>query len=87
MHAIDFTDLIVHSARGRQIMARIALNTLGPTEEFPVDVSELRLLSAESRAAVNAFLDWATVNKDYRFGEAGLLRLKPLAVKAEKSLA
>lgn len=82
MHAVDFSRWIVHAERNQGLMARIALNALGLAKEFPVDVSELRMLCAESRGAVNAFLDWATVNHDYRFGEAGLLRLKPLAFKA-----
>lgn len=79
MHAVDFTEWVIQSCRCRRLMARIALNVLGGAEEYPVDVSELRMLSSESRAAVNAFLDWATVNKEYRFGQAGLLRLEPLA--------
>jgi hypothetical protein len=82
MHAVDFSHWIVHAERNQGLMARIALNALGLAKEFPVDVSELRMLSADSRAAVNAFLDWVTVNRDYRFGEAGLLRLEPLAIRA-----
>ena len=53
------------SNRNRRLMSRIALNALGHANVFPVDVSELRELSADNRALVRSFLCWAEANRDF----------------------
>ncbi|WP_148650214.1 hypothetical protein [Lysobacter capsici] len=79
MNASDYCDFVWAAKRGRELMARIAFNTLGRHADYPVDVSELRVLAPENRAAVNAFLDWATLHKDYRLGPPNHWRMKSLA--------
>lgn len=49
--------------RNRSLMARIALNALGRSEQFPVDVSELRFLAHENLPVVLAFLAYAARSK------------------------
>jgi hypothetical protein len=79
MHAAEFCEFVWRAPRGRALMARIALNTLGRHAEYPIDVSEFRVLAPENRAAVNAFLDWATINKDYRLGPPHSWRMERTA--------
>lgn len=49
--------------RNRSLMARIALNALGQSKQFPVDVSELRFLTHENLPIVLAFLAYAARSK------------------------
>ena len=72
MNAVDFEEFVLTARRGRSLMARIALNSLGYQNFFPVDISELRGLCPENRAMVNAFLDWKFSNEDYRCWKGGV---------------
>ena len=59
MHSlIDFALSIEASPRNRRLMARIALNAQGWSNKYPVDISELRDLSADQRALVRSYLSW-----------------------------
>lgn len=58
-HLHEFNGYLFAVPRHRQLMARAALHGLGYTEEFPVDISELRLLPATSLGVLMDFLSWA----------------------------
>ncbi len=66
MNAVDFEEFVLSASRGRSLLARIALNSLGYHAYFAVDISEFRGLCPQNRAIVNAFLDWRFSNEDYR---------------------
>lgn len=85
MNAVDFLEYISTNERGRSLMARIALNTLGFAGQCPVDIVELRKLSQKDRAVVSGFLDWVIVNGDYRYADYAEAQLRALA--AIKGLA
>ncbi len=59
MKLLRFLQHIERTQQNRALMARIVLNTLGHHQRCPVDLSELRQLSPENRALVNAFEEWA----------------------------
>ena len=60
-------------------MARIVLNTLIDAGSYPVDVSELRLLSTTNLALTNSFRQWAFSNSLFRFNQGTTDRLGELA--------
>lgn len=76
MNAVDFLKYISANERGRSLMARIALNTLGFARQCPVDIVDLRKLSQKDRAIVSGFLDWAIVNGDYRYADYAVSQLR-----------
>jgi len=65
----NLLDYMVSAERNQRLIARIVLNVLGFQERFPVDVSELRQLSAKNHALVSSFLHWAAFHPDYFKGD------------------
>ena len=60
MHSLlDMVLRLEGAPRNRRLMARIALNAQGLAHKYPVDISELRDLSADQRALVRSYLSWA----------------------------
>lgn len=62
-------------------MARIALNALGQSKQFPVDVSELRFLAHENLPVVLAFLAYAARSKPLPAGSGVLGHFEPDALR------
>lgn len=78
MHATEFCEFVWAAKRGRMMMARIALNSLGHAKHYPVDVSVFRVLPPENRAMVNAFLDWNSQHPGFYLGIPHLWRMQGL---------
>jgi hypothetical protein len=66
MHSlIDMMLKLEREPRNRQLVARIVLNAHGFAERFPVDISELRDLSADQRAVVRSYLTWVAETPEW----------------------
>jgi hypothetical protein len=65
LNIFDFLDFVVSSGRNQRLLARIVLNAMGFSNEYPVDLAELRTLSAHNYALVSAFLTWAVAHPGY----------------------
>lgn len=65
MNALTFFHFVSNQPRNKKLLARIALNACGYASEFPVGVIELRHLSPIQCGAVNAFLDWSKLERNY----------------------
>lgn len=85
MHAAGLMHYLMEHPRNRRLMARAALNVLGHAKDYPVDISELRVLSPESRAILNAFLQWYVSNRDFRIGEVFLPHWTGMAGRVQGS--
>ena len=59
MNALKFLTHIQTSDRNEALMARIALNKFVGPNDYPVDISELRLLSEFNRGMTTLFREWA----------------------------
>ena len=79
MHVSTFIDHLSNCDRNRALMSRILLNNLGHAERYPVDISELRFLSATNRAITNAFEEWAHSQPGFVMAGASLPVLKSWA--------
>lgn len=81
----EFTTATARCVRHRQLLARAALNSLGFADEFPVDISELRVLSCEGRGQLMEFLSWV-VGQPRRFSSSDeLTHLKAIAQRCPGS--
>jgi hypothetical protein len=65
IHAMSFARLVKRLKRNRSLMARIGLNMMGFSKEYPVSISELGQLSPENHALATAFLMWRHHKKEY----------------------
>ncbi len=79
MHPSRFCEHVLTARRGRRLLARIALNTLGYAKDYPVDIHELRLLPEENRAMLAGLLDFTTTHKGYRIGLPHIWQMKQMA--------
>lgn len=59
-----FMNFVSEQNRNQKLLARIALNVLGHSDKYPVNVIELRSLTPLQRAAVNGLLDWTFVKAE-----------------------
>lgn len=59
----NFVRYFQQANRNKSLLARIALNSLGHAQSFPVDVSELRFLSEANRSAILTLLTYAARTK------------------------
>lgn len=63
----EFVNHLLDSKQNTQLMARILLNTFGESEEYPVDVHELRKLTPLNFAAVMALMQWAQTSFTFKY--------------------
>lgn len=63
----EFVNNLLDSKQNTQLMARILLNTFGESEEYPVDVHELRKLTPPNFAAVMALMQWAQTSSTFKY--------------------
>jgi hypothetical protein len=68
MNAWAFYCYVLGVSRNRRVLACALLNAMGESQQYPVDISEMRKLSAQNRAMLGAFLQWRFLNKDKVLG-------------------
>lgn len=85
MHVSTYLAHMQGADRNRSLMARIILNTMVDASAFPVDISELRLLSPLNRALTCAVQEWAYSHPFFRFDDETLKALCGWAALADRT--
>jgi hypothetical protein len=79
INAMDFIEFLGRAPQNRQLLAKIALNSLGHERSARVDISELDELYGENFAMVMGFLTWRALHPSWALRDAAAESLRAIA--------